>query len=146
MNVHGIIFDDEHDGQPVNYGGLDWSRCEYVLGPERRNPDERPLSDVRGKIVEIRAIYGIGSCTSDADRGLLDLNRGRPVLRATAILDERLFPGVAEFVNSRQLRWAAEGHITEKLSGGIARATVNVVRLGSPPNLPTKFRVFPGLG
>ncbi len=146
MNVHGIIMDDEVNGEPLNYGGLDWTRCEHVLAPSRGNPDEWPLADYRGKIVEIRAVMGTGSCTSDADRGLLEVNRMRPYLRATAILDERLFPEVETFVKSGQLRWAAEGHITEKLNGGIARASLNVVRLGGPHSLPAKFRVFPGLG
>jgi len=130
MNVHGIIFDDECNGEAVNFGGLDWklmwsrsTRCEHVFAPAPGNPDEWHLSDLRGKIVEIRAVMGTGSCTSDADRGLLDLNRGRPFLRATALLD-----------------------ILERASAGISRATVSVVRLGSPYNFPDKFRVFPGLG
>jgi hypothetical protein len=146
MNVHGIIFDDECNGEAVNFGGLDWTRCEHVLGPATRNPDEWHCSELRGKIVEIRAVMGTGSCTSDADRGLLDLNRGRPFLRAAASLDERLFPSAAEFVRPGLVRWAAEGHILERTSAGISLATVSVVRLGWQHNFPDKFRLFPGLG
>jgi hypothetical protein len=33
MDIHGIIFDDEYHGEPVNLGGLDTAPCELVVGP-----------------------------------------------------------------------------------------------------------------
>lgn len=149
FEVHGIIFDDQCNGEPVNVAGFDLDDSDQLMvaGPATKRDEGWIISDAFGRVTEVRAILGAADCRSDADRGLLDLNNGRSFLRATAHLFTGMYPSLEDLLVLGQLRWAAEGSILEKLDGTIVRAVLSTVRLHSPMTLPPgKFRVFPGPG
>ncbi len=148
MDIHGIILSEaDLKGYPegLSVANTDISHLvgRVFGGEEGRLMDFR---DIVGQVKDVRAIQGPQDCASDADRGLLDLGRGKPFIRATAKLLEtdrgRLLQAL---VKDKLVAWSGSGCVLEICDKKVAKALFNHVMV-SGYGEPGIYRIFPGKG
>lgn len=149
MDIHGIILSEaDLHGYPegLSVANTDISHLvgKVFGGDEGRLMDFR---DVVGQVKDVKAIQGPQDCASDADRGLLDLARGKPFVRATAkLLDTDRGRLLQDLVKDRMVAWSGAGCILEICDKKVAKALFNYVMVTGFGNVDSIYRVIPGKG